>query len=163
MSVMVISHQQIADAVYYAKKFYKNAEVRTACSMCPILADMAEYAIEDFFRNLYIWNNLSYEVAYNRERHDFDAPLIEIDFRDAVPRGRDTNLLQFVHTLEFLLYNIEDYTIRDVADEDKFWNGIVDRELLESNIKLLNTIIQQICNRYMDAQMCLSGTKWAYD
>jgi len=162
MSVMVISYQQIADAVFYAKKFYKNAEVGTACSMCPILADMAEDAIEDFFRNLYIWNNLSYDVAYNRERHDFDAPLIEIDFRNAVPRGRDTNLLQFVHTLEFLFYNIEDYTIKDVADEDEFWGSIVDREQLINDIYLLSKIIQQICRRYMDAQMSLSGTKWAY-
>lgn len=162
MSVMVISYQQIADAVFYAKKFYKNAEVRTACSMCPILADMAEYEIEDFFRNLYIWNNLSYDVAYNRERHDFDAPLIEIDFRNAIPRGRDTNLLQFVHTLEFLLYNIEDYTIRDVADEDEFWGSIVDREQLMNNICRLNKIIQQICSRYMDAQISIAGTKWAY-
>lgn len=160
---MVISNQQIADAVFYAKKFYKNAEVRTACSMCPILADMAEDAIEDFFRNLYIWNNLSHDVAYNRERHDFDAPLIEIDFRNAVPRGRDTNLLQFVHTLEFLLYNIEDHTIKDVAYEDEFWGSIVDREQLTKDIYLLTKIIQQICRRYMDAQMSLSGTKWAYN
>ena len=147
MSVMVISCQQIADAVFYAKKFYKNAEVRTACSMCPTLAAMNDEQIEDFFRDLYIWNNLSYDVAYNRERHDFDAPLIEIDFRNAIPRGRDTNLLQFVHTLEFLLYNIEDYTIKNVADEDEYWDSIVDREELESQMNLLINIIQQICSR----------------
>ena len=76
--------------------------------------------------------------------------------------GRETNLFQFIQTLRFLNYNIEDYNMVAAADESEYYDGIIDREQLKSDMNLLQTISEEICGKFMDVQIELSGAQWAY-
>ena len=161
MSVIVISGQQIADALYYANKFYNGAETKTAPAMCTTLAKMGKDSIHDFFCRLYVWNHLSYHVLHNEEEK-FDRAGCERWYNQVILLGRETNLFQFIQTLRFLNYNIEDYNIVAAADESEYYDGIIDREQLKSDMNLLQTITNEICQKFIEIHLELVGAQWCY-
>ena len=163
---MVISGQQMADTVNYARRFsLVLGYTQVGGWWCPTLAKKSIEERTDFFGRLYYYNCLSYDIKYEencdiaREIEDcaryFSNLALVLTFK--------IDFLQFMTNLRFLLYNIEKDEIEDAlkAFDEEHESHEYDR--LQEDYALLEKIYSELCRSYVMAQCDMIDTRWAYD
>lgn len=164
MSVMVISYQQMADALHIAKRFVQKAPINNVVSWCNSMSKLSIQEREELFCRLYFYNELSYEKRY--EENVDVTKLIQESARDfeRIMRLAENpiGILQFIQTLHFLHYNIE---VNEISGTLMEYDGVHETNqygTLVNDMKLLESFIADLSESYTRSQLDLLDVKWVY-
>ena len=158
MSVIVISHQMLADVVKKAHTFCNKGNPHEEHMMCHMLGDWNKIdalynhdEVTDFFFRLYLWNIRTYEKMYVG---DFIATedKLRAEFDKAVQNAKDIDIYQFQFILHFLECNIEPH---------EFENGYHTAEM-KSDYDKLKDMRTEICKRIVTALAEERGAQYHY-
>lgn len=162
---MVISNQQMADALHIAKRFAEKQPYNKVSSWCKSMNVLSIQEREELFCRLYFYNELSYEKRY--EENVDVTKLIQESARDfeRIMRLAENpiGILQFIQTLRFLHYNIEVNEISGTLIEYDYIHKTNQYGTLVKDIKLLESFIADISESYTRSQLDLLDVKWAYN